>query len=262
MAKIEVYATLFVLAIIFTICDIVVSSCALSIPSLIFSSTTAVIGFVGAYLGQTMVVEEKYTATLGFIKKNFNFANILLSILDVVCCVLALLTGVFCLMLVFRLTIALRIVIYINKYKTVAYAIWSLVFLHVFKKIKVRKKMTTKNTKFQNILGTVIAVVGIIGLVFLLAPNFTGLDDDINKYIGAFGSIVSLVSGMVMWQSHDEVLTEEEIKAKEQTLALKKAKKEAKLEMKAKQREELNAIAEQRMKEAEQQNNAPNQSSK
>ena len=259
MAKFEVYATIFVLAIVFTVCDIVVSSCALTIPSLLFSSTTAVLGFIGAYMGRTIAVEEKYTEALNFIRKNFGLANIILSVLDVLCCVLALLTGVFCLMLVFRCTIALRIAIYINKYKTVSYAVLSLVFLHTFKKIKVREKMETKNTKFQNILGTIIVVFGVVGLVFLLAPNFTGLDEDINKYIGAFTAIISAVSGTVLWRSHDDVLTDEEVKAKEQNAALKKARKEAKQEIKARQRNEINSIAEQRLNEEQQaQNNNAN----
>jgi len=263
MAKFEVYATIFVLAIIFTICDVVVSTIQLTIPSLIFSSTTAVIGFIGAYMGQTITVEEKYSEALSFIKKNFGLANIILSVLDVVCCVLALLTGVFLLMLVFRCTIAIRIVVYINKYKTVAYAVWSLVFLHTFKKIKVRvKKVMTKNTKLQNILAIVIAVFGISGVIVLNLPAITGAEVDWSRYVGMIQEVVAVACGLVLAGTHDDVVSEEELaeiqKAKELKAYMKQAtaeyeagQKAQEAEAEAKRQREIALIAEQ-MKNEEQ----------
>lgn len=253
MVKFEVYATLFVLAIIFTICDIVVSSCMLTVPSLIFSSTTAVLSFIGAYLGKSVVVEKKYTDALTYVRKNFNCANIILSVLDVLCCVLALFTGIFCLMLIFRCTIAMRIVVYINKYKTVAYAIWSLVFLHLFKKIKERKTMKTKNTLFQNILLCIIAVFGVGGFFVLCLPVISGTPFDWEIYVGGFSTLVGVIAGLVQSFSHDKVLTDEEVESKENAAALKKARKLAKLELKVKQEKELNSIAEQKLNEEKQQ---------
>ncbi len=254
MVKFEVYATLFVLAIIFTICDIVVSTAQLTVPSLLFSSATMVMSFIGAYLGKSVVVEEKYTEALDYVRKNFNRANIILSILDVLCCVLALFTGIFCLMLIFRCTIAMRIVVYINKYKSVAYAIWSLVFLHIFKKIKVRKTMKTKNTLFQNILLVIIAVFGFGGLVILSIPFFSGVPFDWEVYVGVFTALVGVIAGLVQSFSHDQVLTDEEVAAKEEAIALKKARKTAKLELKERQEKELDSIAAQKLNEEKQQN--------
>lgn len=263
MAKFEVYATIFVLAIIFTICDIVVSTAQLTIPSLVFSSTTAIIGFIGAYMGQAIVVEEKYTEALSFIKKNFGFANIVLSLLDVVCCILALLTGVFMLMLVFRCTIAIRVLVYINKYKTVAYAVLSVVFLHVFKKTK-RKvtEMTTKNTKLQTVLGIIVAVFGISGLIILNLPVFTGTAVDWAGFVATFQELVAVVCGIVLWNTHDQVVSPEELaekkKAEELKAFMKKAEAEYEATRKAKEAEaeaqkqrEITLIAEQ-MKNEEQ----------
>ena len=77
MRKIEVYATLLVLAIVFTTIDLVVSSCQLAIPSLIFSSITLIISFVGAYLSKTIEVEQKYENAVTYLKKNFGKVNII-----------------------------------------------------------------------------------------------------------------------------------------------------------------------------------------
>lgn len=260
MAKFEVYATIFVLAIIFTICDVVVSTAQLTIPSLIFSSTTAVIGFIGAYMGQAIVVEEKYTEAVTFIKKNFGFANIVLSLLDVVCCILALLTGVFMLMLVFRCTIALRVLIYINKYKTVAYAVLSVVFLHVFKKTK-RKvtEMTTKNTKLQTILGIIVAVFGFSGLIILNLPVFTGTEVDWSHFVGMFQEMVAVVSGFALYFTHDQVVSEDEIKAKKVNAELKEFMKQAEAEYEAQRQIQIKAIAEQRLNEQRAQEQANKQ---
>jgi len=269
MAKFEVYATIFVLAIIFTVCDVVVSTAQLTIPSLIFSSTTAVIGFIGAYMGQTITVEEKYGEVLAYIKKNFGVANIILSLLDVACCVLALLTGVFMLMLVFRCTIALRIVVYINKYKTVAYGVWSLVFLHAFKKIKVRvKKVMTKNTMLQNILAIAIGFFGVCGLIVLNLPAITGSPVDWATFVGTFQEVIAVACGLVLSQTHDEVVSEEELaeqkKAEELKAYLKKAeaeyeagKKAQEAEAEAQRQREITLIAEQ-MKNEEQAKQALN----
>ena len=222
-------------------------------------------------MGQTITVEEKYSEVLTYIKKNFGIANIILSLLDVACCVLALLTGVLMLMLVFRCTIALRIVVYINKYKTVAYGVWSLVFLHAFKKIKVRvKKVMTKNTMLQNILAIAIGFFGVCGLIVLNLPAITGTEVDWTKYVGTFQELVAVVCGIVLSQTHDQVVSEEELaeakKNEELKAYWKKAeaeyeagKKAQEAEAEAERQREITLIAEQMKNEelAKQANNVP-----
>ena len=255
MQKIEVYATLLVLAIVFTTIDLVVSSFQLAIPSLIFSSITMVIGFIGAYLSKTIQVEQRYENAVAYIKKNFGIANIILSILDVVCCILAFLTGIFVIMLVFRVTIAIRIAVYINKYRSVAFAVLGIAYMHIFKSMK-RRKIMTKNTILQNILLTIVGIFGAGGIVVGLLPEFAGIADNVTKYVAIASESVALISGIWLGKTHDKVLTNEEIEAKQnikiEKKALKEAKKEAKKQYKIEQEKAIKELAEKKLQEAKQ----------
>lgn len=257
MQKIEVYATLLVLAIIFTTIDVVVSTFQLAIPSLIFSSITMVIGFTGAYLSKTIEVEKQYENAVIYIKKNFGIANTILSILDVVCCVLAFLTGIFVIMLIFRVAIAIRIAIYVNKYRSVAFAVWGIAYMHIFKTFKRRKKVMTKNTVLQNILLTIVGVFGAGGIVVGLLPEFAGIADSVTKYVAVASETLALVSGIWLGTTHDKVLTDEEVEAKAtikvEKKALKEAKKEAKKEYKKAQENALKELTDKKIKEIKEQ---------
>lgn len=250
MKKFEAYATLFVLSIIFTTIDIVVSSCQLPIPSLIFSTITMIIGFIGAYKSRTLELESKYDESVAFINKNFNKANIILNVLDVACCIVGVLTGVFALLLVFRLTIALRIAIYINKYRSVAFAVWGIVFMHIFKRIKGEKKMT-KFTALQKVLWIIVAVFGVGGVVVTAVPEFMGIATMVTRISGIIADAIAVASGIWLGGTHDKVLTQEEIIAQEQKVAQKQAIKDAKKELKIQQDEALKALAERKLKESQ-----------
>lgn len=255
MKKFEAYATLFVLSIIFTTIDIVVSSCQLPIPSLIFSTITMIIGFIGAYKSRTLELESKYDTGVEFISKNFNKANIILNVLDVVCCIIGILTGVFALLLIFRLTIALRIAVYINKYRTVAFAVWGVVFMHIFKRIKGEKKMT-KFTTLQKILWTITMIFGVGGVAVTAIPELMGFATIVTRICGIVADSLAVISGIWLGGTHDVVLTEEEIVAQEQKVAEKQALKDAKKEFKIQQTEALKALAEQKLKENQEKQNA------
>ena len=257
MPKLEVYATLLVLAIIFTTIDIAVSTFQLVIPSLIFSSITLVIGFIGAYLSRTIQVEKQYENAVTYIKKNFGIANTILSILDVICCILAFLTGIFVIMLIFRVAIAVRIAVYINKYRNVAFAIWGIAYMHIFKRNERRKiVMKTKNTILQNIIAIISGVFGVGGILVLFMPEWAGMAQEVSKYIASISEALA-VSG-VAWlsQTHDKVLTNEEIEATEtikiEKQALKEAKKQAKKDLKEAQEQAIKELAEKKLQEIKQ----------
>lgn len=248
MAKIEVYATLLVLAIIFTTIDVVVSTFQMAIPSLIFSSITMVIGFIGAYLSKAINVEKQYENAVTYIKKNFGIANTILSILDVICCVLAFLTGIFVIMLIFRVAIAVRIAIYINKYRSVAFAVFGIAYMHIFKNFK-RRKIMTKNTILQNILLTIVGVFGAGGIVVGLLPEFAGIADNVTKYVAIASETIAFVSGIWLGKTHDKVLSNEEIEALATIKVEKKALKEAKKEYKKAQEEAIKELTTKKMQE-------------
>lgn len=249
MPKIEVYATLLILTIIFTTIDVVVSSFQLAIPSLIFSSITMVIGFIGAYLGKTIQVEQEYENAVRFIKKNFSIANIILSVLDVLCCILALLTGVLLILLVFRVTIAIRIAIYINKYRSVAFAVWGIAYMHIFKRRKRGKIVMTKFTILQKILATIGGIFGVGGIIMMFMPEWAGIAQEVSKYVAMASEALAFVCGVWLYNTHDEVMTEEEIKAQENKCAEKRALKEAKAELKKAQEQAIKELAEKKMQE-------------
>jgi len=255
MPKIEVYATLLICATIFTIIDVVLSSLQLAIPSLIFSSITMVIGFVGAYLGRTINYEKQYENAVDYIKKNFGIANIILSVLDVICCILALLTGVFAIMLIFRCTIAIRIAIYVNKYRNVAFAIWGIAFMHIFKRNKRRKFVMTKQTTLQKIILTISAIFGAGGVIVMFLPEWAGMAEQVSKYVAMASEIIAVAGGIWLYKTHDEVMTEEEIKAQENKGAEKRALKQAKAELKKAQEQTLKDLAEKKMQEIKEEEN-------
>lgn len=140
----SIYYVLIVLSIIFTICDLAVTCSQLLVASLIFSSITMIIGFIGKHKAKALNVEKGVDETIDFIKHNFNCSNTILSILDVLCCILALFTGIFIIAVISRSAIALRFVIIVNKYRTVAFGIWSFAFIYLMKRSN-HNKMEEKN---------------------------------------------------------------------------------------------------------------------
>lgn len=144
-----IYYTLIIITIIFTICDLVVSYSQLLTASLIFSSLTMVVGFVGKNKASVLKADSQVDETIKFIKSNFNNKNTILSILDVLCCIVAFFTGVFLVAAISRSVMAIRLIVIINKYKTVAFGIWSFVFVYLFK--RGAKKMENKNKFVETI---------------------------------------------------------------------------------------------------------------
>ena len=138
MSKIKKdYRTYYVLitaAIIFTVCDLVANGLQLLVPSLVFSSTTMIITFVGAQKSKALKADENVDKSIEFIKNNFDKANIILSIIDVIFCIIALFTGLFIIALISRSALAIRLLVIINKYKTVSYSIIFFVLTYLFKR--------------------------------------------------------------------------------------------------------------------------------
>lgn len=147
---IMVFYVLIILTIIFTICDLVASSCNLLVTSLVFSSITALITLIGQRKKQASAIYDSVDLTEAFISKTFSNSNLVFAILDVLCCILALFTGVFIIALISRSAFALRLVIIMNKYKTVAFGILAFVFTYLLKKGD-RKKMSEEVKEFKEV---------------------------------------------------------------------------------------------------------------
>ena len=137
-----IYYVLIFAAIFFTICDLTALSFKWLVPSLIFSSFTMIITFIGSHKTKALDIEKGVDDTIDFIRGNFSCANIILSILDVICCILAIFTGVFIIAVISRSTLALRLLIIINKYKLVTFSVIVFVFTYIVKR---RKKRNMEN---------------------------------------------------------------------------------------------------------------------
>lgn len=123
----------------------------------------------------------------------------------------------------------------------------------------------TKFTVLQKILVTISAIFGATGVVVFFLPQFAPVAEEVTKYVAMASEIIGVICGVWIFGTHDQVLSEEEIKANEQKTAEKIACKEAKFaqknalrdakkELKEKQVEELKALAEQKLQEQKEKN--------
>ena len=282
------YYALIICAVFFTICDLVASGMQWLVVSLIFSSITMIITFVGKHKTKALQIEKGVDKTIDFIKSNFDKANLILSIIDVLCCVVALMMGCFVIALISRSVLALRLIVVINKYKTVSYSIIFFVIFYLFKRRKnymaekeneIKKEKVSFWKKIGNafkvagqwifankksIVGTIFAVISGVAsaivtnaevifslpaLVFL-GINWTAVLAGILIFAGVEVGVVGKGFETIK-EFFDRVKVQktEKIEKKNQKVVAKAEKKAAKIE--AKKIAKAEALVEQRKKDAE-----------
>lgn len=283
-----IYYVLIIAAVFFTVCDLVASGLQWLVVSLIFSSMTMIITFVGKNRTRALQIEKGIDKTIDFIKSNFDKANLILSILDVICCVIALLMGCFVIALISRSVLAIKLIVVINKYKTVSYSIIFFVFFYLFKRRKskmaeneneVKKEKVSFWKKIGNafkvagqwifankksIVGTIFAAIsGVVSaivtnaevifslpaLVFL-GINWTAVLAGILIFAGVEVGVVGKGFETIKdFFDRVKVKKEEKLEKKNEKVVVKAEKKAAKIE--AKKIAKAEALVEQRKKEAE-----------
>ena len=107
----------------------------------------------------------------------------------------------------------------------------------------------TKFTILQKVLTTITAIFGVGGVVVMFMPEFIGMAEQVSKYVAMASEVIAVGSGIWLSQTHDEIMTAEEIQAKENKGAEKKALKEAKAELKKAQEQALKELTEKKMQE-------------
>lgn len=283
-----VYYVLIISAVFFTICDLVASGLQLLITSLIFSSITMVITFVGKHKSNALQIEKGIDKTIDFIKSNFDKGNLILSIIDVLCCIVALLMGCFVIALISRSVLALRLIVVINKYKTVSYSIIFFIIFYLFKRRKARMAENQNEVKKEKVsfwkkIGTAFKVAGqwifankksIIGTIFATISGITSAmvaNADLIFSLPALMFIginwTAVIVGVLVFAGVEvgvvgkgfETITQffnrisikkaEKIQQQNEKVVAKAEKKAAKLE--AKKIAKAEALVEQRKKEAE-----------
>lgn len=283
-----IYYVLIISAVFFTICDLVASGLQWLITSLIFSSITMVITFVGKHKAKALQIEKGIDKTIDFIKSNFDKGNLILSIIDVLCCIVALLMGCFVIALISRSVLALRLIVVINKYKTVSYSIIFFIIFYLFKRRKARMAENQNEVKKEKVsfwkkIGTAFKVAGqwifankksIIGTIFATISGITSAmvaNADLIFSLPALMFIginwTAVIVGVLVFAGVEvgvvgkgfETITQffnrvsikkaEKIQQQNEKVIAKAEKKAAKLE--AKKIAKAEALVEQRKKEAE-----------
>ena len=173
-----IYFMLIILAIMFVTFDLIASSAGQLVMTLIFSSITLIITFIGSHKAKAIKIDKGIDTTIDFINSNFNNPCKIFSIIDVLCCIIALMTGIFYIALISRVGIAVGLAIKINKYRTVAFTIWAFVFGYLIKR---REKMAEKKDGFiitilkwlwankKSICGTIFGIVA--GVITAIVAN-------------------------------------------------------------------------------------------
>lgn len=283
-----VYYVLITSAVFFTICDLVVSGLQLLITSLIFSSITMVITFVGKHKAKALQIEKGIDKTIDFIKNNFDKGNLILSIIDVLCCIVAILMGCFVIALISRSVLALRLIVVINKYRTVSYSIIFFIIFYLFKRRKARMAENQNEVKKEKVsfwkkIGTAFKVAGqwifankksIIGTIFatisgitsamvanadlifslpalmFIGINWTAVIVGVLVFAGVEVGVVGKgFETIAQFCNRISIKKAEKIQQQNEKVVAKAEKKAAKLE--AKKIAKAEALVEQRKKEAE-----------
>lgn len=112
----------------------------------------------------------------------------------------------------------------------------------------------TKFTILQKILATIGGIFGVGGIIMMFMPEWAGIAQEVSKYVAMASEALAFVCGVWLYNTHDEIMTEEEIKAKENKSVEKKALKEAKAELKKAQEIALKELAEKKIQEVKQEN--------
>lgn len=174
-----IYFSLIILAIMFTTFDLIASSMKEMIATILFSSITMFIVFIGSQKTKVIKIDKGIDDTIDFINSNFNNFSKILSVIDVICSIIALLTCAFYIAVISRVGFALSLVAKINKYRTIAFGMWAFVFGYLIKRGD--EKMSEKKENFvitiikwlwankKSICGTVFGVVS--GVITAIVAN-------------------------------------------------------------------------------------------
>lgn len=163
---------LFAIMISFTTSDLICGFTGNITLALIFSCLSGAVVVYGNLKTRKIELDEN----LDTIKKSFNNSNIIFAVLDIICSIIALLTGIVFIGLIFRAIWAVRITVIINKFRTVARILQVGSFAYLIKRRFYMKEFLKAN-KWSLIFGFLgFAIVGILaysGLAFALPIAFT-----------------------------------------------------------------------------------------
>lgn len=148
---------LFAIMISFTTSDLICGFTGNITLALIFSCLSGAVVIYGNLKTRKIELDEN----LDKIKKSFNNSNIIFTVLDIICSIIALLTGIVFIGLIFRAIWAIRITVIINKFRTVARILQIGSFAYLIKRRFYMKEFLKAN-KWSIISG--FGIGGVLGV--------------------------------------------------------------------------------------------------
>lgn len=244
------YSVLIGLSLLFMITDLICGFTGNLDLASVFSILSAGIIGIGAYKTRAFKINASVEASIGYIRKNFDHWNIILSILDVVCSIMAVFSGVIIIGVLSGIGFFGRIVALIYKFRSVSFVIIGFAIIYLFKRGK--KKMADENVTVEATATTIkttaenttvkttkisipqwatiiVAILGsAYGILCYFVPDIVIFGDQIISMLSGFG--ITTVSAIVgVFTTYSTKSTEEVAKLQAKLEAKENAKKEVEI---------------------------------
>lgn len=148
---VSIFFVLLAFVIFFTTSDLVANFTGCYTMASVCSVLSGLLVFLGTAMKKKQNLEKGINARIDYLCSNFNKANVILSILDIICSIIALFTFVVALGVIFRSLLAIRLVVTLNKVKTVAQAVLIGVATYLAVRAKKISKSIKEKTMFKKI---------------------------------------------------------------------------------------------------------------
>lgn len=233
--------------VFFTTSDLVASfTNHLAIAS-ISSIISGIVVFIGAYKLKVAQLDNSVTMSIDFIEKNFNKSSIVFSILDIICSLIALFTGIVIIGIIFRVTFAIRIVVILNKFQTITRFVLVGSLIYLIRRCYLMSEL--KMSKEQWIVLGIFCAGLLYGILSAIFPQIAIFVDPAIQMLMCCG--IEGVVGAVGIFMKGANKTEEDLQKSAEKLAEMNEKQvekmaiaNAKAELKEAQQEQLNALTE------------------
>lgn len=121
--NIALFTIFMIFVIFFTTSDLVANFSQEPIWASLFSIISGFFVFLGTSLKKKKNIEKGINAQIDYINNNFSKSAVILSILDIICSLIAVFTTIFAIGIIFRSIFALRLLVTISKVRTIMQAI-------------------------------------------------------------------------------------------------------------------------------------------
>ena len=237
------FYVLIAIIIFFTTSDLVFGFSGMTIVAACCSLVSAFLVFWGYFKVQKVKVEVGIDTVTKFINSNFNKFQIVLSVLDVVCSIIVVITSILAFGVFFRTMILTkilftptRLITISNKFNTITKPLlvfcFCWVYLRVKNRIKERKMSNIKLSKAQIIFMGVAFGLGVLYSILSATclPQIAFSSDALTQVATSLGGTAGMILGAFL---KGKEMTEEEIAARDKKLAEKEQEKAEKAKVKA-----------------------------